>query len=108
MVIPSRTRALVRRTERAQVWCGCGLEHAHERRRANCNQLARPAGHPEGFYPAMGSNTSVEQASTRVHVCVLWCVQLESDLAARRAKAEEEGLEEDEEGEYDLRLVSFA
>jgi len=41
-------------------------------------------------------------------MCVLWCVQLESDLAARRAKAEEEGLEEDEEAEYDLRLVSSA
>jgi hypothetical protein len=34
------------------------------------------------------------------------CLQLVSDLAARRAKAEEEGLDEEEEGEYDLRLVS--
>jgi hypothetical protein len=33
---------------------------------------------------------------------------VEVDLAARRAKAEEEGLDEDEEAEYDLRMVSLA
>jgi hypothetical protein len=40
--------------------------------------------------------------------CAVLCcaVQLMLDLAARRARAEEEGLDEEEEGEYDLRLVS--
>lgn len=33
-------------------------------------------------------------------------LQLEKELAELRAKSEEEGIEEDEEGEPDLRLVS--
>jgi hypothetical protein len=33
-------------------------------------------------------------------------LQLEVDLAERRARAEEEGLDEEEDMEYDLRMVS--
>jgi hypothetical protein len=33
-------------------------------------------------------------------------LQLEADLAKRRARLEEEGLDEEEEEEYDLRMVS--
>jgi hypothetical protein len=33
-------------------------------------------------------------------------LQLEADLAVRRARLQEEGLDEEEEEEYDLRMVS--
>lgn len=41
-------------------------------------------------------------------LCCAVFLQLEADLAEWRARAEEEGLDEEEEEEYDLRMVSRA